>query len=614
MDPEAPQQKKKERRGPLGCLFTGTLGCGAFLGGAVLAAGFGAPELLAEPLRKWVESTASTDFDGSVRIERLDLALNSAQRVEGVHLFDPEGNELLVASIEGPSFLEWAGLKPDKHRYAIDLARSRIEIDESGVSNVARALGRGGEPLTWRRTVGRSDSRSVELQFDDGELDLAPWADWSLELRSDNLQWIDRREPRLDLDLRRLVVLVDNDARSGMSANFDFELDGAGRRGRLEGGLAIEGSLFGVWRSMDLTIEGEGIPTALFDRLAQLDGRALGRLGPLLDVSASVGGDPTQGAQLVVDLDDGAQPVRIEGTLQRGAQERDRSPRREREVEFGLGDWRLELESGEVPSTWLELWVGSVGFEPVFGPRGALAGSLEALEGGQRRRFEGSFESSSAFVEGAFEVEALGLPRVDFATLTVAPDAPGFSQILCTWILPWFEDLSFPDGGRPSLDVDSLEGLGGSDPRRIRGRLTLDLPRTFATLTPAFAQKLGVAPGERRLLLDATSFDLEIEAGVVHYSEVELPLPDHELTFSGSFDAVERNLALEAEGPIAIVARHMLTAAAAERLHDSPMKLPMRITGAPQDPEFLGDLDALGEAREVLEKGARILGSWFDEP
>jgi hypothetical protein len=126
----------------LSCLIKGPMGCLSFVVGAVVVFVLFMPPAVGRLLDRTLEDSFADRHEG--RLELGDVWVGSfygEQRVERLILRDPEGDEVLRASLRAPSLLEaWDG---PRHRYGpvvVKVELLRLVEDEDGSNNLERAL------------------------------------------------------------------------------------------------------------------------------------------------------------------------------------------------------------------------------------------------------------------------------------------------------------------------------------------------------------------------------------------------------------------------------------------------------------------------------------------
>ena len=98
-----PAGKQKAPRSCCGCLFTSTLGCGAFLIGTGLAGALLGPPLVGPQIVKAMVSNYSDTIEGEIRVSGAEIRWNSRQELYGVRVLDPSSREVMVFNARIPS-------------------------------------------------------------------------------------------------------------------------------------------------------------------------------------------------------------------------------------------------------------------------------------------------------------------------------------------------------------------------------------------------------------------------------------------------------------------------------------------------------------------------------
>jgi len=135
-------------RGCLGCLGSGSLGCGGFVLGALLAILLFAPQSLGG----WVARVAAAYFnagvDGEVRVGGATVAWGEDVRLTDVEVADAEGRVLvrgsLRGSLRGPWHSRFANPSSAVSRVRVNLHEANLEIDADGRLDLVRAFDRVG--------------------------------------------------------------------------------------------------------------------------------------------------------------------------------------------------------------------------------------------------------------------------------------------------------------------------------------------------------------------------------------------------------------------------------------------------------------------------------------
>ena len=267
---EAEPRTEKKPRSLFGCVFSGALGCGAFFFGAALSAGLFAPWLLGDWVKKGFESSFHSRHDGQLRIGHLQLSWRGPQKATDVKLLEPENNsEVLVVDAVLPSLLTMLGLRAEDWEAEVDVKYGRLEVDGEGRSNLGLALRDRGRPVGWFDYI--ESFAEVDAS---GELSDGPAAEVVVNVRA---------EPGT-------VTLFD--ARSGEEAIALDGVDAGIVRGR-DGEVVIRGKVgFDEGREMRAmltrpyddpawwaTVEGETLPTRVFDSFVGGAGRLIDLVG-----------------------------------------------------------------------------------------------------------------------------------------------------------------------------------------------------------------------------------------------------------------------------------------------------------------------------------------------
>lgn len=469
------------KSGCFGCLFSGSVGCLAFITGSVAAALIFAPNILGGSAARLIEKALGRKWDGRLEITSMDLAWTRPQTLSGVRLFDPSGDEVLRGSLSLPGFLKWERSE-GLFRASVDLAELNVHRDLEGVSGLARAVGRGDLP--WPQAP--LDWELAEFRAQDGLRQDRPYElNWNLELG----QWRDDRRPDFLLRLYGVSGKVTHSAAgetvltatgqvslSGVEGEFDVLWERA-PDGQLGGHVIGEDLPIGVFEellhglvdlplwcgeSVDLSLllgdrallaaeqqpaPGEGVALLVELNSEQAQGRLLGRWSEG-QVLAGAGGLATFEAQLPAEL-----------CRQFGARALPRN---------------LALEPNGQP-TWLwsarefawPLWNADAGARSSYTVQGKVLGGLTLTDG--------AGQDLAQLADGGFELtKSSSTPAQLFTSVSLRPTAadagqPGArveyglrSDTEGAW--PWAgEEVSYAlDGfGLRGATLDKVLGLDG---------------------------------------------------------------------------------------------------------------------------------------------------------
>lgn len=175
------------RRGCFGCLFSGGAGCLAFALGSVLAALLFAPSLLGGAAARFLEGALGQDLFGRLELERVNLAWNEYQEIEGLRLYDNAGVQVMAGRVILPGILHWdADDAPLPVR--MELSDLLVHRDTTGTSGLALAL--GTENGAW-------PGEELDLEFGEfrSERKLDQEFPYDLEIDIDQIRFLDDRRP-----------------------------------------------------------------------------------------------------------------------------------------------------------------------------------------------------------------------------------------------------------------------------------------------------------------------------------------------------------------------------------------------------------------------------------
>jgi len=289
MEPETRTQKP--RRSLVGCLFSGSMGCGAFVFGAVVSAALFAPTMLGDVVAKWVESGFGRRHDGRLVIENLQLSWVDGQRANGVKLLDRSGETIVVLNAHFPSLLTILGLQPAPQEWDFDVQRARLEIDSAGLSNLQVALADRDRAFDWVAFLDRNlvgDRRSDGATSDDADPNWA-WPSLRVHAGAGTISIADMRQTLEPVVVEALDLRIRTEGDPDRAA---------GRRGDSERDVVVRGLLEFVgggtgevelsrapgtrdWRGLMRASE---FPTRLAGSICSARGRLHSLLGPACDL------------------------------------------------------------------------------------------------------------------------------------------------------------------------------------------------------------------------------------------------------------------------------------------------------------------------------------------
>ena len=136
-----PEEKEKRSRW-FGCLVKGPLGCLAFLFGASFVLVLFVPAVIGRLLERGLERDFGERHAGSLEVSEIWFgSLYNPQRIEGLILRDPAGEEVLRGSLRAPALGQALG---DRSYGPIELDLQSLKLVEhaDGSTNLERALAR----------------------------------------------------------------------------------------------------------------------------------------------------------------------------------------------------------------------------------------------------------------------------------------------------------------------------------------------------------------------------------------------------------------------------------------------------------------------------------------
>ena len=303
------EQEAPRRRGCFGCLFTGLLGCLAFLIGSLTAALLFAPQLLGDLVAAGLERAVNREIDGELRIDTLELAWTDRQRAD-MQLLDPTGREVLVVDAELPSLFSLMGIDESSARFDLHVRRAEIVVGDDGITNLERSLARDGVKLDY-------EGWTTEVQWEGSDLQRALFR---LRLHGEELTWEDRRFPGPVARFENLELTVASERLRSLVLAGSVELPGE-PAGRITLDCVLDRATGRGWSGIDAELHGSALPTAALDLVAGAGGRLLAALGPVISVELEVSGDMDEGAPLLARIASeggGNMEADLAGRLRRG--------------------------------------------------------------------------------------------------------------------------------------------------------------------------------------------------------------------------------------------------------------------------------------------------------
>jgi hypothetical protein len=281
------------KSGCFGCLFSGSVGCFAFITGSLAAALLFAPNILGGSAARFIENALGRKWDGRLEIANVDLSWTGTQSVRGLQLFDPEGEEVMRGLVTLPGVLKWDSSE-GQFLTSIDLEELNVHRDLDGVSGLARAVGRGQvpwpqAPLDWsvanfRGRDGLAQRRSYELA-------------WHLALG----QWRDDRRPDFLMRVHGARGKLVHTALGGTVLTATGQVSLGGLEGEFN--VLCQRAADGAWTGH---VQAEGLPSQVLEELAEGLADLPVWCGESVDLSVFLGEQALRGAD--------QEPVLGEGT------------------------------------------------------------------------------------------------------------------------------------------------------------------------------------------------------------------------------------------------------------------------------------------------------------
>ena len=551
----APGRAGGPRRGCFGCLTTTSMGCLAFVGGALGAIALFAPSLLGGLAKRHYVSLFNESYAGSVRLERLELSWRRPVRLLGVVIDDPHRRRVLAANVTLPSLLDMVDRDTASWDVRVDLSTMQLVVGADGRTNLEAALApaSGTENQYVNVWIGAYDSRrGFEQRFE-----------YAIEVSGDGLRVVDEQDALLATVESFSAVLGRAPGQDvSLAVNASLAAGSAGAEGAERGAIWVEAgsSRPGTGGPRPWSASGgvRALPSVLADRRLGAGGRLAEALGATLDAHWSVKPGGPRSAAVDVDLEGTSGAIlSLAGELVEGRL------RGEGKGAWSLPVpqvWRDALTAGRLPSslalaplareTWqveardvsLDLGargIGATGAASLTADLGIRAGqeSFELAFDGTTDG-EGSLRLSGDQLELAGRLADGAFVGTDDDRILIALSLDDSAEVdLLRALLPWCESFRLPAGGRPlRLDVRDFHLPLDGDVADARARI--DLAEGDAELVPRSAFRgflTGHAPdGPDALPVGLAQLDFDRE--LVTYRELELYVGDDFYAFVGTYD------------------------------------------------------------------------------
>lgn len=269
-----------KRKSCAGCLFTGTLGCAAFLFGALFSVMLFAPSFLGDPVAYYLEDWLNSRIAGRVHITELELAWDGRQKASDVILHDVDGTEIAWMTISFPSILSLTDIsetRTNEVRVSIEITKADLIVDVDGVTNLERAL---------TNVDGALVSGTVHVEADGAELDPGPLV---IDVNCETATWSHAARPQLTLSDIEFAY-----EREGSGLTIDGSMAVTG--GSLEFQWKLDDSFAPNWGEVDGMFKASRLPTEFVDSLFDMDGVLIEAFGATLDPTLTIKGDLKTGA------------------------------------------------------------------------------------------------------------------------------------------------------------------------------------------------------------------------------------------------------------------------------------------------------------------------------
>jgi len=326
-----PAAALSQRGGCFGCALSGSLGCGAFLAGALLAIALFAPQLLGGWAARLVEATLREHVDGTLTVGGTELAWADDVRLRDVVLQDADGAVVARGSVRLPSLTD--ALDEFDEAPAVVRVRAQelaLRVDGSGRWNLARVLRfaelQPAATLFRRAQAVGSGGPGFHIAIEAGAASLsdertgfsATLTDLGLELGRT------ARERPLTLSLTCRVPRADGAAPGELALRLRVAAPEGGAPSELHLELTARALPTEVLALCFEACSGEPAPWRS-DELVAL-------LGPVVEVGLALGDDARQGAALRLDVRSERGTARLTGQLAAGRLTLDGGP---------VGTWRV---------------------------------------------------------------------------------------------------------------------------------------------------------------------------------------------------------------------------------------------------------------------------------
>ncbi|MCC7408839.1 MAG: hypothetical protein IT442_12255, partial [Phycisphaeraceae bacterium] len=229
-----------------------------------------------------VLSVVDRSLPGSVKINDLSIGWLGGTHLSGVELLDPAGQSVVhLDTLDAPGLSLLGVLRGGEDLGQINLQglRGRIVQDESGVTNLDKALGLNASPVgpTELSTQEPAGFPRVRLSVKDAQL----------SFEAPNMPPAEVKNFALDLDARNAAQIK---ADLVTSLTYDGQTGKVSVQGTIDDALDAQGRLTLAVAKPHLRAELADVPVGALDQIVGGGGRLLALLGPVLHGKAEVTG------------------------------------------------------------------------------------------------------------------------------------------------------------------------------------------------------------------------------------------------------------------------------------------------------------------------------------
>lgn len=311
-DPSAPPLKR--RRSLIAFFFKSALGCTAFALGMLVMVVLLLPTIASGLIKNFATDAFADRFRGRIEIADAKFAWFGEQKLDGVVVRDPEGEQIARASAVLPSLIGLMGAGDGKiGKVRLDVDADLVQ-DDAGVTNLQRALEQRA-PSAEQPEVPTGDAQNP--------LDMLARLDLDLEVKSKKLTWSDRETRRVGIpfEVRDLAATVKARPRTPIVVHASGKVVS-----EQPGALNIDATLAGpidtkkAWPfgKVDAKVRIEGFSTAMIDGIANQHGNLVEVLGKRFTLTATADGATTTAGNVEIALDGERAGIAFSGRFEDG--------------------------------------------------------------------------------------------------------------------------------------------------------------------------------------------------------------------------------------------------------------------------------------------------------